>query len=464
MADSKSSDANALYYHFEDKLSIWEYIVYGFEQLLVMDSVFALPVVLGVAFHMPTANLIYLIQAVLIGSGVTTLLQSAVLLRMPVAQGIGASITGVGVTLAALGISFASFISSALISIIIIGLFLVPFIPYKNGKKSIIEYLLVLVRDPQVYGVLITIIGVVLIGNAIGLINDSGYKFLPDLGGVITIVVILALIFIFKKGVLRFGSIIIGLLIGAIFSYGVGIMNMSKVVSYPLVAFPVPFFVRYGVQITSLGIEVAILAVFIATLMLVTEAVGVYYTVGDLDNVKVDDSRVRKGLTGEIIGSIIALLIGGMSTTTFAQNVGSVQITRVGARRVFTATGIFLIILGFIPKIGAFIVSIPDAVLGSAFLVIYSMLLITGLKIISQMTWNNKNMLIVAISLALGLGISSVPAIAFSGIPPYLKAAIISPIVLATLAAIFLNLVGNLMPKWFGKKQAIEKEQQKPTP
>ncbi|MEM0097872.1 MAG: solute carrier family 23 protein [Conexivisphaerales archaeon] len=464
MVNNKTSDENSLYYHFEDKLSIWEYIVYGFEQLLVMDSVFALPVVLGVAFHMPPANLIYLIQAVLIGSGVTTLLQSAVLLRLPVAQGIGASISGVGVTLATLGVSFASFISSALISAIIIGLFLVPFIPSKNGKKSIIEYLLVLVRDPQVYGVLITIIGVVLIGAAIGLINDSGYKFLPDLGGFITIVVILALIFIFKKGILRFGSIIIGLFIGAIFSYGVGIMSMSKVVSYPLVAIPVPFFVRYGVQITSLGIEVAILAVFIATLMLVTEAVGVYYTVGDLDNVKVEDSRVRKGLTGEIIGSIIALLIGGMSTTTFAQNVGAIQITRVGARRVFTATGIFLIILGFIPKIGAFIVSIPDAVLGSAFLVIYSMLLITGLRIISQMTWNNKNMLIVAISLALGLGISSVPAIAFSGIPSYLKAAIISPIVLATLTAIFLNLIANLIPKWFGKKQAIEQKQQKTAP
>ena len=460
MAETKASETEALYYHFEDKLSIWEYIVYGFEQLLVMDSVFALPVVLGVAFHLSPANLIYLIQAVLIGSGITTLLQSAVLLRLPVAQGIGASITGVGVTLATLGITFPSFIVSALISLIIIGIFLIPFIPSKNGRKSIVEYLLVLVRDPQVYGVLITIIGVVLIGSSIGLINSSGYKLLPDLGGLITIVVILALIFIFQKGILRFGSILIGLLIGALFSYGVGIMNMSRVISYPLIALPVPFFVRFGAQISWAGVEMTILAVFIATLMLVTEAVGVYYTVGKLDNVKVDDSRVRKGLTGEIIGSIIALLIGGMSTTTYAQNVGAVQITRVGARRVFTATGIFLIILGLIPKIGAFIVSIPGAVLGSAFLVIYSMLLITGIRIISEMTWNSRNMLIVAISLALGLGISSVPAIAFSGIPPYLKAAIISPIVLATLTAIFLNLIVNLIPKWFSKKQVAEKERQ----
>ena len=452
MHESKTFNTESLYYHFEDKLSIWEYIVYGFEQLLVMDSVFALPVVLGFAFHLPSANIIYLIQAVLIGSGITTLLQSAVLLKLPVVQGIGASITGVGVTLAALGISFPSFITAAIISLLIIGVFLIPFIPSKNGRKSIVEYLLVLVRDPQVYGVLITIIGIVLIGVSIGLINSSGYKLLPDLGGFITISVILALIFIFKKGILRFGAILIGLIIGAIYSYGVGIMSMSKVISYPLVAFPVPFFVRYGAQITWTGVEAALLAVFFATLMLVTESVGVYYLVGDLDNVKVDDARVRKGLTGEVIGSLIALLMGGMSTTTYAQNIGVIQVTRVGARRVFIATGVLLIILGLIPKIGAFIVSIPGAVLGSAFLVIYAMIIVMGIQTIAKMEWNHKNMLIVAISLGLGLGVSSMSPVAFAGIPLPLKAAIISPIVLATIIAIFLNLLVNLIPQWISKR------------
>ena len=448
MSEELQKTETPLYYHFEDRLSIWSYLLYGFEQLLVMDSVFALPVILGVAFKLPAANTIYLIQAVLIGSGITTLLQSAVLLRLPVAQGIGASITGVGITLAALGISFSSFIVAAMISVIIIGILLIPFIPSSGGRKSIIEYLLVLIREPQVYGTLITVIGVVLIGAAVGLLNNGHYTFRSNIASAITVFAILALILIFKKGILRFGSILIGLVIGAIASYGLGIMNLSKVVSYPAFAIPVPFFIRYGATISVQGIEIAFLAVFIATLMLVTEAVGVYYTVGALDNVKIDDARIRKGLTGEIVGSFISLLIGGMSTTTYAQNVGALQITRVGARRVFTATGILLIALGLIPKIGAFIVSIPPAVLGSAFIIIYSMLLITGLRIISQMEWTDKNMLIVAISLALGLGISSVPAFVFSSIPSYLRAAIISPIVLATVVAILLNLIVNLIPRW----------------
>ncbi len=173
-----------------------------------------------------------------------------------------------------------------------------------------------------------------------------------------------------------------------------------------------------------------------------------------MDNEKIDGARVRKGVTGEIVGSLIAVFIGAMPTSTYAQNVGAIQITRVGSRHVFTATGILLIILGLIPKIGAFIVSIPGAVLGSAFLIIYSMLLIMGLQTIAKMEWNHKNMLIVGISLALGVGINSVSPVAFAGMPLAVKAAIISPIILATVVAVILNLVINLIPSWVKKNKS----------
>jgi xanthine/uracil permease len=178
------------------------------------------------------------------------------------------------------------------------------------------------------------------------------------------------------------------------------------------------------------------------------EAIGAYYTVAGLDNVKLDEKRVRKGLTGEWIGTIISLLLGGLTTSTYAQNIGSIQITKIGARRVFTATGILLIVFGLIPKIGAFILSIPPAILGGTFFIIYTMLLITGLRIISNMEWTENNMLIVGLAIALGLGISLVPATAFSSIPPYFRSALISPVVLTASTAIILNLIINLVPKW----------------
>lgn len=73
VSKSTLTKANPLVYHVEDKLSFWEYFAYGLQQLLVMDSIFALPVILGTAFHLPPAEIAYLIliQASLIGAGIS---------------------------------------------------------------------------------------------------------------------------------------------------------------------------------------------------------------------------------------------------------------------------------------------------------------------------------------------------------------------------------------------------------
>ena len=236
---SSLSNVGNLIYHIEDKLTIWEYFIYGFQQLLVMDSVFALPVILGHAFHLPPYEIAYLIQATLIGAGITTLLQSATLLRLPVAQGIGAAATALAISLAQLGYGLATTAFVFVIAMLIILFLLAPIIPTKSqDRKSILEVLLILIKAPQVYGVLITLIGVVLISAAFSLINQGGYKLLYNVGALITVTVILALIFIFRRGILRFGAILIGIFIGAIYAYGVGIMSLKQVFEAAMVALP----------------------------------------------------------------------------------------------------------------------------------------------------------------------------------------------------------------------------------
>lgn len=198
-------------------------------------------------------------------------------------------------------------------------------------------------------------------------------------------------------------------------------------------------------------VPAAILPTFIASLMLPTEAIGVYYTVGALDNVSISDQRVRNGILGETLGSLVSLLIGSLPTTTYAQNVGAIAITRVGARRVFIATGILLIILGLIPKIGAIIVSIPGPILGSAFVIIYSMLLLTGISILADMEWNDKNATIVAVSLGVALGIQSIPSAVIATLPLYIRT-LISPLIIGTILAIILNLIVNIIPSMIKNK------------
>ena len=446
---SSLSNVGNLIYHVEDKLTMWEYFIYGFQQLLVMDSVFALPVILGHAFHLPPYEIAYLIQATLIGAGITTLLQSATLLRLPIAQGIGAAATALAISLAQLGYGLATAAFVFVIAMLIILFLLAPIIPTKSqGKRSILEVLLILIKAPQVYGVLITLIGITLIGAAFSLINQGGYKPLYNIGALITAVVILALIFIFRKGILRFGAILIGIFIGAIYAYGVGIMNLKQVFEAPIAALPRIW--PWGIVQWNL-VSAAILPAFIASLMLPTEAIGVYYTVSALDNISISDQRVRNGILGETLGSLISLLIGSLPTTTYAQNVGAIAITRVGARRVFIATGILLIILGLIPKIGAIIVSIPGPILGSAFVIIYSMLLLTGISILADMEWNDKNATIVAISLGIALGIQSIPSTIITALPLYIRT-LMTPLIIGTILAIILNLIVNIAPSLIKKK------------
>jgi xanthine permease len=205
----------------------------------------------------------------------------------------------------------------------------------------------------------------------------------------------------------------------------------------------------YG-HVTRQGLELITVPSFILTIILMGEAVGAYYTVTGLDDEKLDDARVRRELTGEWIGTLISHLLGSTTNTTYAQNIGSRQVTKIGARIVFTASGILLIIFGFIPKIGAFILWIPPSILGVAFLIIYMMLLTTGL-LEYFLLWNEKNMIIVDISLSFGLGVSLVPSIAFSSIPIYFRSALISPVVLTASTAILLILILNLIHKWIKK-------------
>jgi xanthine/uracil permease len=117
-----------LTYCFEDKLIFWQYLIFGLQNLLVMDSVFATPVILGTALHLSTPAFIYLIQATLIGAGITTILQSATSLRLPIALGMAASVVGVVITLASLGVNLATIITGIIISTLFIGILLIPII------------------------------------------------------------------------------------------------------------------------------------------------------------------------------------------------------------------------------------------------------------------------------------------------------------------------------------------------
>ena len=133
-------------------------------------------------------------------------------------------------------------------------------------------------------------------------------------------------------------------------------------------------------------------------------------------------------------------MFGGLPNTSFSQNVGIVGMTGIMSRHVVTIGGIILIICGLLPKIGAVIASMPLPVLGGGVIVMFGMVAAAGMNVLSEVKMNRRNMVIIAISLAVGLGLNLVPT-AVQYLPGVVKVLMTSAVAPTALCAVLLNLI-----------------------
>jgi len=147
------------------------------------------------------------------------------------------------------------------------------------------------------------------------------------------------------------------------------------------------------------------------------------------------------------LGSAVAGLFGSLPNTSFSQNVGLIAMTGVMSRHVVTFGAIFLILCGLIPKVGAIISTVPIVVLGGGVIVMFGMVCAAGVSMLSDVTWNKRNMVIFAVSLSVGLGLQLVPD-ALQHMPSTAKILLTSGLLPAAFLAIILNLI---LPKELGE-------------
>ena len=140
------------------------------------------------------------------------------------------------------------------------------------------------------------------------------------------------------------------------------------------------------------------------------------------------------------LGTAVGALFGAMPNTSYSQNVGLVALTGVMSRHVVTCGAVFLIVAGLFPKIGAVISVMPNAVLGGASIIMFGMIAGAGLKLLSMTALTRRDMVIIAVSLGIGLGLKSVPE-AVATMPETAKILLTSGLVPAAFLAIFLNLI-----------------------
>ena len=139
-------------------------------------------------------------------------------------------------------------------------------------------------------------------------------------------------------------------------------------------------------------------------------------TIGDVSGVangglnrEATDKELQGGVMADGLGSILGAIFGVLPNTSFSQNVGLVAVTKVVNRFVIMTGAVFLILCGFCPKLSALFSVMPQSVLGGAAVIMFAMILVSGIQSLTREPLDERNGLIVALAIGLGVGIGNVP-------------------------------------------------------
>lgn len=421
----------------------------GLQHVLAMYAgAMLVPIIVGGALGLTPQQLAYLISIDLVTCGIATILQmwknkyfgiglpvvlgtSFVAVTPMIAIGNSYGITAIYGAVIAAGIAMiigASFFSQ-----------LLRFFP------------------PVVTGTVVLIIGLALIPtgmkNMAGGANSESFGSLENLIISVTVLAIILLFNNFFTGFLRSVSVLIGIVVGTVlYALFINPISFATVQSASWFRMLQPFF--FGTPTFEL---VPILTMMLVGIVVMIESTGAFLALGGITGRKLSKEELRNGYRAEGIAFILGGLFNTFPYNTFAQNVGLVQMSGVKKLSVTVCAGGIMIVLGLVSKIAALATLIPTPVLGGATVVMFGMVVSSGIKMLIKVDFNdNRNLLIVACSVSLGLGATVVPEL-FSGLPEGLKTLVADGVITGSLAAIFLNVALGGLRK---KQTAAEKEQQ----
>ncbi|WP_404786613.1 uracil-xanthine permease family protein [Altericista sp. CCNU0014] len=442
-----------LIYGLDDKPPVVEAFFVAFQHVLAaFVGIITPPLIISTSLGLDPANTSYIISMSLFASGVCTFIQCK---RIgPVGSGLlslqGTSfaflgpILGVGTT-ALQGGQTPQQALALIFGVCFFGSFIEIFL-------SRFLHLMDKIITPVVSGSVVMIIGLSLIKTGIlslagGVAAQKNGTFGSiqnlALGGMVLFIVVF--LTVSKNRFLRMGAIAIGLAIGYVVSIFLGLVDFSALGKLSVVSLPIPF--RYGMSF-DIGAFLPFILLYVLTAI---ETVGDLTATSAVSGQPVKGSlyvrRIKGGVLGDGVNSLIAAVLNTFPNTTFSQNNGVIQMTGVGSRYVgFFVAGIFAI-LGLMPIVGGIFQAIPQPVLGGATTVMFGSIAVAGLNIVTSEPLDRRSTIIVAVSLAMGLGVVYSPEI-FDDKLPVIKNVFSSGISTGGLTAILLSLFlpRNLAP------------------
>ena len=413
-------------------------VALGMQHVLAMFASNVTPsiIIAGAAgFAFGSADMVFLIQMAMLFAGIATLFQTVgfgpVGARLPVMQGTSFAFVPIMI-----GVVKSSGMAALMGSIIVAGVF-----------HAALGTVIGRIRHwfpPLVSGMVITTIGLYLIPVGIRYAAGGAADFQvnnPNWGdfshwslALVVIIVALGCKF-FTRGLTSSAAILLGLIAGYLVGIATGAVNFGAVGKAAWFAIPMPL--QYGIEFN--------MAAIIG--MCLISVVSAIETVGDISAIakggagrEASDKELAGGTYADGLGSAVAGIFGGLPNTSFSQNVGIVSMTGVMSRGVVTIGAIFLIICGFVPKIGAVVSSMPIEVLGGGVILMFGMVVSAGVSMLSTLNWTRRNMMILATSMSVGIGLQAVPK-SMQHLPDTLGMLMTSGLLPVAVLAVVMNLV-----------------------
>ncbi|HHU0774023.1 TPA: pyrimidine utilization transport protein G [Enterobacter hormaechei subsp. xiangfangensis] len=314
---------------------------------------------------------------------------------------LGSSAAFVGVVIAATGFNGQGInpnLSVALGGIIACGLVytLTGLVVMKVGTRWIERMM-----PPVVTGAVVMAIGLNLAPIAVKSVSGSPFE---SWMAVITVLCI-GVVAVFTRGMIQRLLILVGLIAACLFyALLANVFGLGKQVDFTLIHQAAWFGMPH---ITSPTFNAqAMMLIAPVAVILVAENLGHLKAVAGMTGRNMDPYMGR-AFVGDGLATMLSGSVGGSGVTTYAENIGVMAVTKVYSTLVFVAAAVMAMLLGFSPKFGALIHTIPAPVIGGASIVVFGLIAVAGARIWVQNHVDlsqNGNLIMVAVTLVLGAG------------------------------------------------------------
>ena len=302
--------------------------------------------------------------------------------------------------------------------------------------------------SPIVTGCVIVTIGLSL--TKVGLTDLAGgfgaedFGSIPNLllgGGVLVSVVLISII---NNKVIRSSAIFIGLMLGLLAAVFMGRIDFSLVSKADFFTVPIPF--KYGFGFDWQAFIPIAFMYRITSIETSGDLTATSMISGEPIKGPLYEKRIKGGVLGDGVNSLIAAVFNTFPVTTFSQNNGVIQMTGIASRYVGFYVGGILCLMGLFPILGAIFTQLPKPVVGGVTLLMFATVATAGIRILSTVDFTHRNVLIIATSLGLATGIAFVPDV-LSQTPQFFQNIFGSAVTMSGIVAITLDII---LPKNYG--------------